>query len=276
MPVDADFVTRYATPPTKTTMEQVVSAHTSIRDLLGANYSTLLQGSYKNDTALSDINDVDIVALDLHPGATWQAIFGRIEAILQGSPHYAGKWTRGDKCIRVNTRMKVDIVPAIGTADRDPIKVFSFSKNKDRQNWPRGHYESGAAKSRTTNGHFKQSVRLFKRWAKCWFPGTKVAPSYYIECALHARPDSDFSGDLAATFERIASGLAATSYRSTRLPRIAGDGDLFTAEEWGSAEFSRFQNQLTASLEDVRAARTARDVASGRQAWTRAFNGYTG
>ena len=66
-------------------------------------------GSSKNDTAPTDMNDVDIVAVDRRlvnrahsgrtdllsgPGTSWSDIFGRIEAKLQNSQHYRGNWKR--------------------------------------------------------------------------------------------------------------------------------------------------------------------------------------
>jgi hypothetical protein len=291
MSLDAEFVSRFAAPPSKTTVDSAISAHTNIRALLDdTKYATTLQGSYKNDTALADMNDVDICAVDRAlvsrqfsrsagsgPGVAWDEIFGRIERVLQGSHHYAGKWKREDKCIRVNTQIRVDIVPAVRVVDaaQDPIAIYSFSKGAERLNWPRGHYEGAAAKSGRTNGNFKQTVRLFKRWSRCWFQGTKVAPSYYLECALHSCEDHQFTGDLAADFERLAGRLTSFSYGTSKVPRIAGEGDLLSPGEWTSENFTRFQTQLRSSLGQVRAARTSWDSASARRFWISAFNGYT-
>jgi len=289
--LDATFVARFAAPPSPTTVNSAVSAHTSIRSILGdTKYATVLQGSYKNDTALADMNDVDIVAVDRGltsrtyssrvisgDGVPWVEIFARIERALQTSHLYAGKWKREDKCIRVNAGMRVDVVPAVCVSDanNDPIVIYSFSQGREKRNWPRGHYDGGTAKSGATSGTYKQTVRLFKRWARCWFYGTKVAPSYYIECALHACPDAEFTGDLAGTFDNLGRRLATMSYASAKIPRIVGEGDLLTSEEWGMAEFQRFQSQLTASLAHVRAARTTHDSSAARRSWITAFNGYT-
>lgn len=284
----ADFVARYARPPSDTTVKRAVSIHQGVRELLGdAEYATLLQGSYKNDTALWDMNDVDIVAVSRNlvsshfTGAAptnpvpWTEIFSRIERKLQGDPRYEGKWTREDKCIRLNTDIRIDIVPAVrvGDADADPISIYSFRAKQERKNWPRGHYDAGAEKSGLTSGAYKQAVRLFKRWRTCWFGKDKTAPSYYLECLVHARANERFSGDLAQDFITIGGEIAQMQYGVSELPRLAGEGNLLTPGEWESSKFSEFQNKLRSSLRFAEAALSADSEARARAAWVSAFNG---
>lgn len=284
----ADFVARYARPPSPTTVSQAVSVHENVRALLGdAEYVTFLQGSYKNDTALWDMNDVDIVAVARGVFSTtltgrtgtnvipWDEIFSRIERKLQSDPRYQGKWKREDKCIRLNTGVKIDIVPAVHVTDAssDPIAIFSFRAGRERPNWPRHHYEAGTAKSGRTNGGYKQGVRLFKRWARCWFGSRKVAPSYYIECLMHQQPDHLFTGDLARDFATIGSQILQLRHGYHPLPRPVGQGNLLSAEEWDSASFQEFQQRLGPSVQYAKAAAGSYSEAVARSAWASAFNG---
>jgi hypothetical protein len=284
----ADFVARYARPPSETTVSRAVSIHQSVRDLLSdSDYATLLQGSYKNDTALWDMNDVDIVAVSKNlvsthftgnpvtNGVPWTDIFTRIEQKLQADTRYQGKWTREDKCIRLNTGVKIDIVPAvrIGEANTDPIAIYSFRASGERKNWPRGHYDAAAAKSGRTSGAFKQTVRTFKRWARSWFPDRKIAPSYYLECLVYSQPDATFSGDLARDFVSIAQNIAQIRHGFSNLPRLAGDGNILSASEWASAEFGQFQHTLQSASSFAQAAISAYSEAQARAHWVSAFNG---
>jgi len=284
----ADFVARYARPPSETTVERAISVHQSVRSLLDdSEYATLLQGSYKNDTALWDMNDVDIVAVSKNlvsthftgntptNGVPWADIFSRIEQKLQADGRYQGKWTREDKCIRLNTGVKIDIVPAvrIGEATLDPIAIYSFRTGRERKNWPRSHFDAGAAKSGRTNGAFKQAVRLFKRWARCWFSERKTAPSYYLECLVYAQPDATFSGDLARDFVSVAGSVAQVRHGYSTLSRLAGEGNLLSAEEWGVAEFQKFQQSLQRAFSHAQAAIAAYSESSARASWVAAFNG---
>lgn len=285
-----NFVTRYARPPSQDTLSEAIKAHQSVRDLLGdTDYLTLLQGSYKNDTALWDINDVDIVAISRgllssyfngtkpapDSGVPWTEIFRRIEQKLQADARYQGRWTRADKCIRLNAGMKVDIVPAvrIGEATSDPIAIYSFRECRERKNWPRGHFESGASKSGRTNGAFKQTVRLFKRWSRCWFSDRTVAPSYYLECLVHSQSDSTFTGNLARDFVTIGQSVGQMVYGASTLPRLVGDGNLLTPEQWNVTEFTSFQRTLERACSLAGAALNATSEEQAKSSWIAAFNG---
>jgi len=283
-----DFVARYARPPSDSIIAQAISVHTSVRGLLGdSDYATILQGSYKNDTALWDMNDVDILAVSRNlvsthftgnvssNGVPWSAIFNQIEQKLQADPRYQGKWIRGDKCIRLNTGIKIDIVPAvrIGDAEADPVAIYSFRSVGERKNWPRGHYEGGAIKSGRTNGAFKQTVRLFKRWARCWFSNRKVAPSYYLECLIYGQPDAAFTGNLGRDFVAISRAISMMLYGFTLLPRIAGEGNLLAPDEWSLADFHEFQRTLHQAVVFAEAAISSNSEAQAKANWLVAFNG---
>ena len=283
-----EFVARYSRPPSQTTTEQAVSIHRNVRELLGdSEYATLLQGSYKNDTALWDMNDVDIVAVarNVQSGTfsgtsttnqiSWSEIFDRIERLLQRDSRYQGKWTRKDKCIRLHTGVNVDIVPAvrIDDPDSDPIAIHSFELSREIKNWPRGHYEAAARKSRSTNGNFKQVVRLLKRWTRCWLGTRRVAPSYYVECLVYSQPDASLSGDVASAFVSTAANVSKMRYQSSVLHRLAGDGDLLTSQEWRSGDFQEFQRVLQQAEQHARAALAAHSEAQARNHWIAAFNG---
>jgi hypothetical protein len=284
----SEFVGRYARPPSQTTVDQAISTHEAVRTLLGdKDYLTFLQGSYKNDTALWDMNDVDIVAVARNlvsstftgrvsqTSVSWEEIFARIERKLDADPRYRGKWKREDKCIRLNTGVKIDIVPAvyIVKVETDPIAIYSFKSRAERRNWPREHYDAGASKSRRTNGAFKQTVRLFKRWARCRFGAEPVAPSYYLECAVHSLPDNSFCGQPDRDFVGIGSRIAQLSHSATTLPRLAGEGDLLTAEEWDIGRFQRFQDLLREALQHAARALGTTAEQRGLELWTAVFNG---
>lgn len=287
--LDLDFVSRYARGPAESTVNQAVSLHQAVRGVLGEDgYATLLQGSYKNATALYDVNDVDISAVDRSlasrtfgtaveagVGVEWNEIFARIERILDADTRYRGKWERKDKCIQVNMDIHLDIVPAVrvGNVDTDPIAIYSFREGRERLNWPRLHVERAAAKSRETNGMYKIQVRLFKRWRKCWWSDSKVAPSYYLECALHAAPSSLFDADPARAFLNLSQHLVKLQYGASTVPRIAGEGNLLSTSEWPGDNFRTFRERLSASSVDVARALGAPNAGFARDRWVAAFNG---
>ncbi len=291
--LDSEFVERYASLPPRTTINQAISLHENIRKLLGdSEYATLLQGSYKNDTCLSDMNDVDIVAVrrDMrsrqfsyssyqYQTVDWDQLFTLIEQKLQSARRYQGKWERGDKCIKLNTGVSIDIVPAVvisGPTD-DPIAIYSFSERQERKNWPRTHHQNNANKSSQTSGNYKQAVRLFKRWVKAHFGSRKVATSYHIECLLHSLSNHLFSGDLAQDFvslgDEILRQYPHSSHSWKTLRRIAGDGDLLSPSEWNFNDFREFSTTLQTSLSHARTALRETNQERARSAWRAAFNG---
>jgi hypothetical protein len=289
--LDPPWVARYSRPPAKTTLARAISLHQNVRDLLGqGSYDTILQGSYKNDTALADMNDVDVLAictditksgLGWFKSIVWEAVFANIETRLDSDPRYAGKWKRHDKCITLETGIHLDIVPAVAKEDpgRDPIVIHSFSANADRENCPRQHYENGAAKNGECNSNFKPAVRLFKRWARCHFPGRKVAPSYYLECLLFRLPNNLFSGDLAQDFVAIGKELlhrhdGRLGYGFQTLSRLDGEGNLFRSEEWPRGSFVEFLAELKASVRHAANALAQDSSDRAKATWRLAFDGF--
>lgn len=282
--LDIEFVLAYARPPSEAVRNQATAHHRRVREQLGdKDYATFLQGSYSNDTALADLNDVDIVAVRRNmggPGSAplngeqWNALFKEVERKL--AP--LGPWKREDKCIRLNTPdVRVDIVPAIALgsdAAGDPIVIYSFRAGRQKKNWPHGHHERGRKKSGDTNGGYKQAVRLFKKWKACHFGSRKVAPSYYLESLLYNLPNSAFSGDPAQDFVTVAREVVRR-YPGGHgtLSRIAGEGNLLSQDEWDAGSFKVFLGALTNALPHAERALGEVDKERARSAWRAAFNG---
>lgn len=283
--LDNAFVLAYARPPSQAVLGQAIAHHQRVREHLGdTDYVTFLQGSYSNDTALEDMNDVDIVAVRRGvggPGSApldgqqWSTLFRDVEVRLA----HLGPWKREDKCIRLNTPgVRVDIVPAIALGSDpagDPIAIYSFRAGRQKKNWPHGHQQRGRAKSDHTSGGYKQAVRLFKKWKACHFGSRKVAPSYYLESLLYSLPDTAFTGDAAADFVTLARRIIER-YPGGRgsLSRIAGEGNLLSPDEWDAGPFQEFLDTLAKALPHAqRALGEPTDTERARSAWRAAFNG---
>jgi hypothetical protein len=282
--LDNEFVLAYARGPSEAVRAQAIAHHQKVRAQLGdRDYVTFLQGSYSNDTALADMNDVDIVAVRRGLGGAgsasfgaeqWSSLFREVGAKL--AP--LGPWKREDKCIRLNTPgVRVDIVPAIALGSDpagDPIAIYSFRTGRQKKNWPHGHQERGRLKSQATNGGFKQAVRLFKKWKTCQFGTRKVAPSYYVESLLYQLPNDTFSGDPVIDFITVAKRIVERYPRAQgSLSRIAGEGNLLTPDEWDATSFGEFLGKLATAIPHAERALQAPDRERARSAWRAAFNG---
>lgn len=93
-------VEKYLKAPSAATVTVARRLHEKIRDLLGGGYETFLQGSYRNDTGVTDLDDVDIVAVRKQtisgllprdysrPLVPWDQIFAELEAPIAADPAF--------------------------------------------------------------------------------------------------------------------------------------------------------------------------------------------
>lgn len=275
--------------PPPTTVERVSSLQQYIQDLLGDTHHTFLQGSYKNDTAISDINDVDIVATrlktysgiySLHPISSWilwDTIFSEIEQKLRNQSKYNWTVTRGDKCIKVRGVFNADIVPAVQVGDDhlvDPIAIYSFRSGKEKLNYPRVHYENGVQKNKLTDGKYKPTVRLFKQWVKNHFGEQKdIISSFKMEALIHGMDNRQFFDDYPANFIIMANTILTKLNQGGSLPVIPSVcGKENIVANWDASGLNIFLNKIRESLILAYTAYSADTLASVEDNWKKAFN----
>jgi hypothetical protein len=272
--ISQDLIDGYSAGPSQTRRAAVRKLHEAIRDALGTTvYDTFLQGSYRNDTAIADINDVDIVALrketvSPQSAGLWEYDFDAIVRALRP------RWTveKGDKCVRVAGPINADVVPAARTGTDwrvDPIAIYSRRAPAERPNYPRDHYRNGVIKQSVTEDAYKATVRLFKRWAR-QYRTSMTAPSFYIECAVHSVPTSEFNTYLPLSFAGVATKLL-TYGSSTYISSVAGDKDILRAAEWKFSDFQGFQSRLGSDLPYVIQAMRATSRSEADRKWKLAF-----
>jgi hypothetical protein len=252
--------------------------HQAIRTALGADYQTFLQGSYRNETAIANINDVDIVARRRRTMAgltpyEWEDLFVAVADRLGRSPRLVGALSAGDKCIRVEGPVfNADVVPAVAIENfkRDPIAIWSRRDREERDNYPRVHIRRGASKHASSGQAYKPTVRLFKRWASQYDDMADLAPSFYIECAVHAVSASRFQSYLPRGFLNVGMTICGWTVNDV-IESVAGDKDILVDDEWHSENFLAFQERLADDLAYVVDALRARSARPANEAWKLAF-----
>jgi hypothetical protein len=288
--ISKHLIAEYSAGPSDSKIEQAKSLRSYLEEALGADYHVFLQGSYRNHTGTSDLNDVDVVALAKSVHSTkrdnvpatnpvsWDEIFARVERRLEAHWKFLALWERGDKCIHIDTDLPLDVVPAIyhWHHDIDPIHIYSFREADSRENYPRDHWEAGVEKNNDdhTKGLFKPTVRLFKRWACNAFSDPTVAPSFYIECAVHAVEDEALNpsvGYLPLSFAAVALKLA--TWESSFIWSVAGDKNILDSTEWDPAKFAQFQAGALEAGGLVLDAIGASTEAEANRLWRQAFDG---
>lgn len=278
--ISRSLIERYSAGPSAARTSEVKKLHENIRSALenwgDTKFDTFLQGSYRNGTAVANINDVDIVAL-YDPWRTpcsrpdWLWLFNHVADILRKTGLVSGSVHLGDKCVKLAGAVKADIVAAVSPtpySSTDPLMIYSRKGNDERPNFPRTHIDNGVKKQKATTDTFKPTVRLFKRWVRQY--GSLNAPSFYIECAVHSVASPKFNTYLPLSFASVATELLG--YTSlTRIPSVAGDKDILLSSEWAPADFGAFQAKLALDAKLILGAMQASTQSEADRLWKRTF-----
>jgi hypothetical protein len=243
-----------------------------------------LQGSYKQQTSIHSINDVDVVALCKlwQPGSGVGRSFGRDEIFqtvaspLLNDMRYRSKVRFGptSMCIKVDLGIKVEILPVVfraGNSDpaSEPFKMYRPSTQSWGDGFARYHqaYLTLKNKSERTGGNFIPAIKVFKHMRS--IIGLS-AVSFHIECLLYSLPDSLFLGSPAdyipCLLEAITATAASSLYGSI-LKTPCADRDIFTPAEWSLDAWSNFHGQAHTWKVIAIAARDASTQAEAIRTW---------
>ncbi len=243
-----------------------------------------LQGSYRQQTAIYSINDVDIVALCnlWHPGGGTGRGYGRneifdiIAAPLRADLRYKSKLRFGptSMCIKVDLGIKVEILPVVfkaGNSDpqKEPFRLYRPESSNWEDGYARYHQQWLSWKNRQdkTAGNFIPAIKVFKHLRTQF---NLDAVSFHIECLLHKLSDELFLGSpanyLLTLFECIAATPASTWYSSVcRTP--CGDRDIFTSTEWSLASWTQFHKVMELYARAARLANESSTQSGAIEAW---------
>lgn len=272
-----------------TKQTEVSNLQNHIQELLGDTHHTFLQGSYKNNTSTSDINDVDIVAVRINTysgthsnvvvsgSVMWDQIFSEIEAKLKNQNKYSWTIERVDKCIEVKTSsFKADVVPAVQVQteiNNDNIVIYSFKLGIEKINYPTTHYNNGVAKHASTHQNYKPVVRMFKNWTANHFEGLDIVSSYNVESLVHNSKDDNFCDDHAASFILVGKSIVDLLKQRDVLPvvikSVCGSEDI--SYNWDINKRKLFCSTLETSIDHALTACKDNESSSSYY-WNKAFN----
>ena len=255
---------RFSKPPFKYERQQVIDTHTEVRTAINTYFDRqaikekydlaelpdldpFLQGSYKNDTNVTQSSDVDVVVrlktvwradkstLSIEEvekynksTKTSQYTFANFNSdiLFCLQKHFGSQNVINDnKCIRIKPHSEfcdADVIPALtyklygafpsseGQKFTEGI-CFDTNEGKTVVNFPKEHQQSLIEKSNSTNGNFKETVRMFKNLKdelieKGLLP-EHSAKSYFIENLLFNVPDNLFSGLYKDRFHNVLENL---------------------------------------------------------------------
>src|SRR6266566_2009874 len=258
---------------------------------LAAKFSPtcFLQGSYRRQTAIYSINDIDIVALcHLYPsfGLTvwtkeqrWRRdeLFETIAAPLRADPCYGDKvsYGSGSMCIKMDLGIKVEILPVIygswfSDVNSEPFLLYRPEAGRWEDGYARRHQQRISEKNAQarTDGNFIPAIKVLKHIRS--HHGLDVI-SFHLECLLYSLPDYLFRGSaptyIVALLHAIASESAETWYKWKGVRTPCRERRLFSTTEWPWESWKDFHDQVVFFDLLAQAACHAPDKALAIQTW---------
>lgn len=248
--------------------------------------TTFLQGSYRQQTAIYTISDVDIVALCnlSFPGAPGgggrsygrDEIFRIIAAPLFADGRYRDKviYRPQSMCIKVDLGIKIEILPVVfkaGTTDIDvePFVLYRPESAKWEDGFARYHqrwlsYKNSAER---TNGNFIPAIKVLKHIRTMF--GLNAA-SFHIECLLYFLADTVFQGgpaDYIASFLRTIAMYTPDAWYKANVMTPCGDRDIFTCTEWGAQDWWKFHAIVSKCSNLAQAAISTQSESQAIEVW---------
>jgi predicted nucleotidyltransferase len=178
----------------------------------------------------------------------------RLDVINALSDYFGSEWVfPGKKSIKLygnDTRVDADIVPCQSHRKyesfsswngNDYVEGIKFwiqdGTNKEITNYPKVHIKNGEEKNKEprTNQMYKDSVRIVKNMRRRLVENSgfdpKIAPSYFIECAIYNAPDyifqTNYQGAIGNVFDFILNRCD-----SSKLLTVSHQHLLFGTEPW--------------------------------------------
>ena len=271
--------------PSPTLIATAASEHTTVTGLIEnpnglarlLSPKCFLQGSYRQQTAIHTINDVDIVVLCRlwQPGASgtggaggpiWDRnnIFDTIAAPLLADGRYRDKvrYTRSSMCIKVDLGIKLEILPVVYKAGNndaavEPFRLFRPETNTWDDGYARRHQEWLSWKNQQTGGNFIPCIKIFKHVNSRFELG---AVSFHLECLLFALPHECFTGGpadyISQTFSYISS-LTATECYTQPVTTPCGERGIFVPTEWSWTSWQEFHQSAVNIAQHVQMANSS-------------------
>jgi hypothetical protein len=260
--------------PSATITSRAASEYNSIKRVLennptlrsSLNAQCYLQGSYGWETAIHDINDVDVILFleGLHfpptsvgggAGTWWgrNRIFQTVISALQGDLRYQHKLMPvkpHSMCVKVDLGVTVEILPVVRNSanvvtDREPFYLWRSQRTQWELGYAGTHRNRLSAKNLITAGNFIPMIKVMKHLRTM---ASLDAVSFHVESLLYRIDDSLFVGGPAEYIPRVLlfiAGITAEAAYAQRIMTPCEDRYVFTGDEWSWASWHRFHQALT-------------------------------
>ena len=253
------------------------------------SFNIYLQGSYRNSTNIRGDSDVDVVVEftsvfysnknELPPQQLNEfneyysdgkyTLESFKDAIIRRLQDYYGESyvEGGNKSIKIlanSGRLDCDVVCCAEYREYESFNktntsnyaqgvVFWTNKTNEKVvNFPKLHFDNGAAKNQSCNSHYKPSIRIIKNIKSQLVSNgvitSSLAPSYFIEGLMYNMPNGNFLNSthqsrilaFLKTFHGYNDSELADLICQNRQRYLFGKSD----QQWNISECKTFRNQL--------------------------------
>lgn len=258
--------------PSQTYVDRAISEHKTLRghieesDILSEyRPTTFLQGSYRKNTAIEMIKDVDVVCLFtgeyyyFAPGEivnnpfTPEKVYTLLYSALSSMPMYKDKLRPQKRSIGIEMGIQLDVIPAIAGPpgiDADPIRIPEKGSDGNMRwvdTYTRTDIGLCSEKNSRCDNNFVPIVKMLKYWRNVRLSKSQTPCSYFLETLLHRVPDDIYSGSIAPAFVGvcmwIVKNITPKFAGSVGLLMTGGD-NLFSSSNWSLLNYSIFYDQL--------------------------------
>ncbi|NGX51876.1 MAG: hypothetical protein KR126chlam5_00165 [Candidatus Anoxychlamydiales bacterium] len=222
--------------------------------LKALNPDCFIQGSYKQQTAIHSINDLDIIVLCKKNLAGNQRknrdeLFQMVADPFLSDYRYKDKvcYNANSMCIKIDHAIRIEILPTIKRKfEEEPFYLFRPEKNRWERGYARRHQELLSYKNKG-NLNFIPAIKLFKH-IRSIFKIESV--SFHIECLLYSLPTKCFLGSPVEYMTKLLNYIAIRNVdkwyeKSIKTP--CEERCLFNNLEWNLTNW-RFFHEIISSL----------------------------
>lgn len=259
------------------------AAHEKVRDQLRtdadfkeAHKDTFLSGSYARQTAINDINDVDVICLvDIDHSVTEpELVLAWTQSILD---KYYTKTKRQGRSVGAQAAKGVwlDIVPGTPrNGDDGPLWIPDRNAKEWVATHPKAQIQTSRDKNKSTNGYHVQVVKLMKFWRDRLPTESCRLKSYILESLVHGSIGSPSSHAVGVV--NVLEGVERSYglYRDLNtVPTIADPAypTVIVAKHWSVDDFKDFMKQVKSAAGTARKALDNADEGESRKLWRQLF-----
>jgi Second Messenger Oligonucleotide or Dinucleotide Synthetase domain len=237
---------------------------------------TFLSGSFARDTAIRDINHVDVISLvDIDRFVVEPELALAWTKSILDKYYKTTKRQGGAVCAQAAGGVWLDMVPAIPiNGDDGPVWIPDQNAKEWVASDPKGQTRVSTVRNTSTEGYYVQVVKLLKVWRDRPPITTGNPTSYVLESLIHGSIGCPSSHAVAVV--NVFEGIEAR-YRWNRdlntMPTIydPGDPSVNIARHWDMKDFKSFMNRVKVTAGTAREALRNEDEAESRRLWRKIF-----